>query len=88
MEVLPLFFMSKLECVMQCKPGALMETLDLHMYLPARKTNDGTKKWYRCVECNGIFCLDKMTRRWEFSAETYTELVQKGLLNDYLEEVE
>ena len=70
---------------MQCEPDALMRPLGVEEYPPAGKTNDGTKKWYKCDHCNGIFCLDKMSRRWQFSAETYTELVQKGLLDNYLE---
>jgi len=69
---------------MQCEPGATMRPLGATEYLPAGKTDDGTKKWFKCERCGGIFCLDKMKRRWQFSAETYTELVQKGLLNDYL----
>ena len=74
-----------LECVMQCEPGAVMQPLDPSLYPAARHTDDGTRKWYRCDNCESIFCLDKMTRRWKFSAETYTDLVEKGLLKDRLE---
>jgi hypothetical protein len=75
----------KLECVMQCEPEAYMEPLDPSLYAAARQTNDGTRKWYKCENCGSVFCLDKMTRRWQFSAETYTDLVEKGLLKDRLQ---
>lgn len=78
--------MTEIECVMQCSEGALMDPLDGSTYIPAKKLNDGTKKWYRCRVCGGIFCLDKMSREWQFSAETYTELVEKGLIKDYLKD--
>jgi len=76
---------NQLECILQCEPGAYMVPLSIKEYAPAGKTDDGTKKWFKCGKCGGIYCLDKMTRTWQFAAETYTELVEKGLLNDYLE---
>ena len=75
---------SYLDCVIQCEPGASMEPLDPSIYPPARQTEDGTRKWFKCDKCGGVFCLDKMTRSWKFSAETYTDLVERGLLKDRL----
>lgn len=74
-----------LECVMQCEPGAEMSIVDPVNYPQALQTNDGTLKWFICKRCDRLFCLDKITRQWQFSPETYTDLVEEGLLEDKLE---
>ena len=47
---------------------------------------DGTKKWYVCSGCGGVFCYDKVSARWQMSPKTYTEFVKKGLIKDLLNE--
>jgi hypothetical protein len=49
-------------------------------------TYDGTKNWYLCSECKGVFCLDKMRGIWQLSPQTYTDFVQKKLIKDMLED--
>jgi len=51
------------------------------------KTNDGTKKWFLCTECQGAFCRDKVRQMWQLSAETYTSFVERGLIKDRFEQV-
>lgn len=50
------------------------------------KTNDGTKKWYLCQNCDGVYCRDKLLKTWQISAETYTRFVDSGLMKDLLRE--
>lgn len=76
---------NKLECIMQCEPDTEMSLVDPEVYPPARQTNDGTLKWFICNKCNRVFCLDKVNRSWQFSPETYTDLVEEGLLKNKLE---
>lgn len=45
---------------------------------------DGTKKWFICGECGGIFCYDRVMARWQMSPKTYTEFVKKGFIKDLL----
>ncbi len=47
-------------------------------------TNDGTKKWFLCEECEGVYCLDKMKSKWQLSPATYTKFVELGLIEDRL----
>lgn len=54
-------------------------------YEMSQFTNDGTKKWYLCNECNCVFCKDKITSVWQYSADTYTRLVGEGSIKDKLE---
>lgn len=49
-------------------------------------TNDGTKKWFVCSECEGVFCRDKVSQSWQLSAQTYTLFVEKGFIKDRLSE--
>lgn len=51
----------------------------------ARLTNDGTKKWYLCPKCEGVFCRDKVLGIWQLSPGTYTEFVKRGIIEDRLQ---
>lgn len=48
-------------------------------------TNDGTKKWFFCPKCQGVFCRDKITARWQYSPKTYDLLVSRGQIEDKLD---
>lgn len=74
-----------MECVIQCREGALMDPIGMEDSVESRKTHDGTKKWYKCRECGNTFILDKMTRSWEYTPDTYTHLVSIGVIKDYLD---
>ncbi len=43
---------------------------------------DGTKKFYHCSKCDGAFCRDKMTARWQLSPGTYARFVEEGIIAD------
>ena len=47
---------------------------------------DGTKNWYICSVCKGVYCLDKMRGIWQLSPQTYTDFVKKKLIKDMLED--
>lgn len=47
-------------------------------------TNDGTKKWFHCEKCDGVYCLDKMKSKWQLSPATYTKFTESGLIEDRL----
>lgn len=47
-------------------------------------TRDGTKKWYKCNSCKGVFCKDKLTGQWQLSPATYSTFVEKGYIKDQL----
>jgi hypothetical protein len=49
-------------------------------------TYDGTRKWFLCTKCEGVFCFDKLTRSWKISPATYTKFVQEGKIPDRLEQ--
>jgi len=48
-------------------------------------TYDGTRKWFVCNTCEGVWCLDKITKSWKISPETYTRFVEEGKIPDRLE---
>lgn len=53
-------------------------------YQMANFINDGTKKWYFCNKCGGVYCKDKMTSAWQYSPKTYDSFVEKGIIEDKL----
>lgn len=53
-------------------------------YQLSLKTNDGTRKWYTCIECHNTFCKDKIRNIWQYSPKTYTKLVSEGLISNKL----
>lgn len=55
-------------------------------YNMSLKTNDGTKRWYTCTKCRGTFCRDKIKSIWQYSPNTYTDLVNKGFIENILED--
>lgn len=50
----------------------------------AIKTMDGTKKWYKCNSCEGVFCRDKLKGEWQLSPNTYVKFVEKGWIKDLI----
>ena len=65
--------------------GDLDVLQDTHSeYRSTRLTYDGTRKWYLCSSCEAVWCLDKITRRWKLSPETYTRFVKEGKIPDKL----
>lgn len=48
------------------------------------KTNDGTKKWYKCSHCEGTFCRDKLRGVWQLSPNTYIKFIEKGWVKDLI----
>jgi len=77
----------KLDCPFCCpeveKSMSVLEIGDQEYYLSVH-TNDGTKKWYKCENCNGIFCRDKMKKIWQLSPKTYNNFLEKGWIKDLL----
>lgn len=47
-------------------------------------TADGTRKWYQCSGCEGVFCKDKMSGNWLLSPGTYDLFVARGWMKDVL----
>lgn len=53
-------------------------------YYLAVKTMDGTKKWYVCSNCSGVFCRDKLRASWQLSPGTYLQFIEKGWIKDLI----
>ena len=72
-----------------CTPaysGSLVRLPDNHPeYNLSVISYDGTKNWYLCSECGGVFCRDKIMKKWQLSPDTYTQFIKKGLIEDKLE---
>jgi hypothetical protein len=69
------------------REGSLVILPDTHQeFYLVEKTDDGTKKWFYCTNCKGVFCRDKVRQIWQLSAETYTEFVKRGFIKDQLQE--
>lgn len=47
-------------------------------------TKDGTKKWYTCTTCKGVFCRDKLLAIWQISPYTYDKLIESNSIKDIL----
>ena len=58
---------------------------DNEEYQASLKTNDGTRKWYSCSQCNNNFCRDKIKGIWLYSPLTYIRLLESGFIEDKLE---
>lgn len=54
-------------------------------YKTLLSTSDGTRKWYICNKCAGVFCKDKQTGAWYVSPETYDRFISEGKIKDRLE---
>ncbi len=50
-------------------------------------TNDGTRKWFSCSNCNGVFCKDKLNGRWQLSPKTYDLFLKLGMIKNLLEDL-
>jgi len=48
-------------------------------------TFDGTRKWFVCTDCAGVWCYDKVQKTWLMSPQTYTDWVKQGKIPDLLE---
>jgi len=53
-------------------------------FISCSLTEDGTRKWFLCNQCGGVFCRDKLTRKWQLSPITYDKFVNKGLVKNQL----
>lgn len=53
-------------------------------FIRCHLTEDGTRKWFLCQECGGVFCRDKITRKWQLSPLTYDKFMKRGLVKDQL----
>lgn len=50
----------------------------------ASQFSDGTKKWFECSKCGGVFVRDKLLGKWALSPKTYDRFVKEGLIKDQL----
>lgn len=79
--------MTKLDCPF-CTPevtGTLVCLSTSHPeYQLSLMTSDGTKKWFLCECCEGVFIRDKMTAKWQMSPATYDQFVKDGIIEDRL----
>lgn len=71
-----------------CSPG-VTQSLDIlptsnKEYQQTLLTMDGTKKWFYCNNCTGVYCFDKMRGIWQFSPDTYTKFLNEGKIIDRL----
>jgi hypothetical protein len=64
-----------------------LETISINHeeYQLSLKTNDGTRKWYTCNQCQNTFCRDKIKGIWLYSPSTYIKLLNNGFIEDKLE---
>lgn len=73
-----------------CAPaysGTLMRLPESHPeYNLSVISYDGTKNWYLCTQCEGVYCRDKLLKRWQVSPATYSSFVERGLISDKFEE--
>lgn len=53
-------------------------------FVSVNLANDGTKKWFSCKQCGGVFCLDRLSKRWQLSPKTYDRFVRDGLIKNKL----
>lgn len=75
--------MPTVECINCC--GVMIPLpADHEEYIQSRLTYDGTRKWFLCTECGGVFCKDKVTGKWNLSPKTYTRFVEEGTVEDLL----
>lgn len=54
-------------------------------FVQAQHTSDGTRKWFICKSCTGVWCYDKILKSWFMSPQTYTDFVEQGKIPDVLE---
>lgn len=47
-------------------------------------TDDGTRKWFTCNDCQAVCIKDKVSGKWYLSAKTYDRLVASGEIKDRL----
>jgi len=72
-----------------CPPDeekALLERLAIgdEEYYDSLKTADGTRKWFKCPVCTGVYCRDKVKARWLYSPKTYDRFVKEGVIKNKL----
>jgi hypothetical protein len=75
--------MSSLECI-NCGSNLELLSKDHKEYTLANLTYDGTRKWFLCSGCKGVFCRDKVTGRWGISPDTYARFLEEGVIEDIL----
>jgi hypothetical protein len=45
---------------------------------------DGTRRWFLCTKCEGVFGKDKVMNTWSISPDTYVRFVEEGKIKDKL----
>lgn len=53
-------------------------------YVQLYLTYDGTRRWFECENCEGVFAKDKVTGGWLLSPNTYSKFVEEGKIEDRL----
>lgn len=68
--------------------GAVLIPLpkDHKEYQQSIKILDGTRKWYLCTKCGCTFCKDKIREVWQYSPNTYSNLLEQGKISNKLED--
>lgn len=54
-------------------------------YSQTQLTFDGTRKWFLCHDCKGVWCYDKVQKTWLMSPQTYTNWVNEGKIPNLLD---
>ena len=75
--------MAELKCI-YCDSDLVVLPNDHKEFRSASLTYDGTRKWFLCKSCTGVFIYDKLTRSWKLSPSTYTRFVEEGKIPDKL----
>lgn len=77
--------MDKLGCPL-CDSELTKLPKDHPEYFRSIQIRDGTNLWLSCSnkECAAVFVKDKLRSTWNYSPQTYTNLVKKKIIKDRL----